>query len=142
MLCVVSFIKCMKSSFGKISLLVYDLPVGPYMTYPFFFFPESFTADHKPLMGEAPEVRGYFLGCGFNSAGKRMWAGGEADGGRGGSVVGVWGGVRGGRGVKEERRTSARAAGASEARGREAIAFARPAASRSFRQRSQQRHGH
>ncbi|KAG7223903.1 hypothetical protein INR49_015159 [Caranx melampygus] len=30
--------------------------------------PESFTADHKPLMGEAPEVRGYFLGCGFNSA--------------------------------------------------------------------------
>lgn len=33
---------------------------------------ESFTADHKPLMGEAPEVRGYFLGCGFNSAGK-MW---------------------------------------------------------------------
>lgn len=34
-------------------------------------FPESFTADHKPLMGEAPEVRGFFLGCGFNSAGKR-----------------------------------------------------------------------
>ncbi|POI33226.1 hypothetical protein CIB84_003023 [Bambusicola thoracicus] len=33
--------------------------------------PESFTADHKPLMGEAPEVRGFFLGCGFNSAGKR-----------------------------------------------------------------------
>ncbi|KAJ3604968.1 hypothetical protein NHX12_027019, partial [Muraenolepis orangiensis] len=31
--------------------------------------PESFTADHKPLMGEAPEVRGFFLGCGFNSAG-------------------------------------------------------------------------
>uniref|UniRef100_A0A8D0CHA9 Sarcosine dehydrogenase n=1 Tax=Scleropages formosus TaxID=113540 RepID=A0A8D0CHA9_SCLFO len=29
--------------------------------------PESFTADHKPLMGEAPEVRGFFLGCGFNS---------------------------------------------------------------------------
>lgn len=35
-----------------------------------FLFPESFTADHKPLMGEAPEVRGFFLGCGFNSAGK------------------------------------------------------------------------
>lgn len=34
-------------------------------------FSESFTADHKPLMGEAPEVRGFFLGCGFNSAGKR-----------------------------------------------------------------------
>lgn len=32
-------------------------------------FSESFTADHKPLMGEAPEVRGFFLGCGFNSAG-------------------------------------------------------------------------
>ncbi|XP_048469382.1 LOW QUALITY PROTEIN: sarcosine dehydrogenase, mitochondrial-like [Rhincodon typus] len=30
--------------------------------------PESFTADHKPLMGEAPELRGYYLGCGFNSA--------------------------------------------------------------------------
>lgn len=36
------------------------------------FPPESFTADHKPLMGEAPEVRGFFLGCGFNSAGKSM----------------------------------------------------------------------
>ena len=32
---------------------------------------ESFTPDHKPLMGEAPELRGFFLGCGFNSAGKR-----------------------------------------------------------------------
>ncbi|TKC51752.1 hypothetical protein EI555_013326 [Monodon monoceros] len=31
--------------------------------------PESFTPDHKPLMGEAPELRGFFLGCGFNSAG-------------------------------------------------------------------------
>ncbi|KAF4016835.1 hypothetical protein G4228_007993 [Cervus hanglu yarkandensis] len=30
--------------------------------------PESFTPDHKPLMGEAPELRGFFLGCGFNSA--------------------------------------------------------------------------
>lgn len=38
--------------------------------YMFFLFAESFTADHKPLMGEAPEVRGFFLGCGFNSAGK------------------------------------------------------------------------
>lgn len=36
----------------------------------FIPFAESFTADHKPLMGEAPEVRGFFLGCGFNSAGK------------------------------------------------------------------------
>ena len=31
---------------------------------------ESFTPDHKPLMGEAPELRGFFLGCGFNSAGE------------------------------------------------------------------------
>uniref|UniRef100_A0A8D0HF58 Sarcosine dehydrogenase, mitochondrial n=1 Tax=Sphenodon punctatus TaxID=8508 RepID=A0A8D0HF58_SPHPU len=38
--------------------------------------PESFTADHKPLMGEAPELRGFFLGCGFNSAGKKT-PGGE-----------------------------------------------------------------
>ncbi|XP_034048171.1 sarcosine dehydrogenase, mitochondrial isoform X2 [Thalassophryne amazonica] len=37
--------------------------------------PESFTADHKPLMGEAPEVRGFFLGCGFNSAGMMMGGG-------------------------------------------------------------------
>lgn len=44
---------------------------------------ESFTPDHKPLMGEAPELRGFFLGCGFNSAGEcgeqgarsgRVWA--------------------------------------------------------------------
>lgn len=34
------------------------------------FLPESFTPDHKPLMGEAPELRGFFLGCGFNSAGE------------------------------------------------------------------------
>ena len=32
-------------------------------------FVESFTADHKPLLGESPDVRGYFLGCGFNSGG-------------------------------------------------------------------------
>lgn len=56
--------------------------------------PESFTPDHKPLLGEVwiiqnmiltcsfrhtcmagfirtqtPELRGFFLGCGFNSAG-------------------------------------------------------------------------
>uniref|UniRef100_A0A1A8PTX8 Sarcosine dehydrogenase, mitochondrial n=3 Tax=Nothobranchius TaxID=28779 RepID=A0A1A8PTX8_9TELE len=37
--------------------------------------PESFTADHKPLMGEAPEVRGFFLGCGFNSAGMMLGGG-------------------------------------------------------------------
>ncbi|XP_068925341.1 sarcosine dehydrogenase, mitochondrial [Petaurus breviceps papuanus] len=37
--------------------------------------PESFTADHKPLMGEAPELRGFFLGCGFNSAGMMLGGG-------------------------------------------------------------------
>ncbi|XP_014664920.1 PREDICTED: sarcosine dehydrogenase, mitochondrial-like [Priapulus caudatus] len=37
--------------------------------------PESFTADHKPLMGESPEVRGFFLGCGFNSSGMMMGPG-------------------------------------------------------------------
>ncbi|XP_064457515.1 sarcosine dehydrogenase, mitochondrial-like [Ornithodoros turicata] len=31
--------------------------------------PESFTADHKPLLGEDPELRGFFHGCGFNSLG-------------------------------------------------------------------------
>lgn len=36
--------------------------------------PESFTPDHKPLLGEDPEVRGFFHGCGFNSLG--MNAGG------------------------------------------------------------------
>uniref|UniRef100_A0A673MTK0 Sarcosine dehydrogenase, mitochondrial n=1 Tax=Sinocyclocheilus rhinocerous TaxID=307959 RepID=A0A673MTK0_9TELE len=41
----------------------------------FCFPPESFTADHKPLMGEAPEVRGFFLGCGFNSAGMMLGGG-------------------------------------------------------------------
>ncbi|KAM9322418.1 sarcosine dehydrogenase, mitochondrial-like isoform 1-T2 [Pholidichthys leucotaenia] len=37
--------------------------------------PESFTADGKPLMGEAPEVRGFFLGCGFSSAGMMLGGG-------------------------------------------------------------------
>ncbi|XP_066294122.1 sarcosine dehydrogenase, mitochondrial-like [Branchiostoma lanceolatum] len=37
--------------------------------------PESFTADHKPLMGEAPEMRGFYLGCGFNSSGMMMGGG-------------------------------------------------------------------
>ncbi len=31
--------------------------------------PESFTADGAFLMGEAPEVRGFYLGCGMNSMG-------------------------------------------------------------------------
>ena len=31
--------------------------------------PESFTPDHKPILGEDPRVRGFFHGCGFNSGG-------------------------------------------------------------------------
>ncbi|OQS05254.1 sarcosine dehydrogenase, mitochondrial isoform X1 [Thraustotheca clavata] len=31
--------------------------------------PESFTPDHKALLGEMQGVQGFFLGCGFNSAG-------------------------------------------------------------------------
>jgi sarcosine dehydrogenase len=34
--------------------------------------PESFTADHKPLLGEAPECRGFFLSCGYNSSGMML----------------------------------------------------------------------
>jgi len=43
--------------------------VGPYIM---FCDVEAFTADHKPLMGESPEVRGFFLGCGFNSSGMML----------------------------------------------------------------------
>ncbi len=31
--------------------------------------PESFTPDGRFLLGESPELRGFFLGCGMNSAG-------------------------------------------------------------------------
>ncbi|XP_065183670.1 sarcosine dehydrogenase, mitochondrial-like [Sycon ciliatum] len=31
--------------------------------------PESFTPDHYPLVGESPEVRGFYVSCGFNSSG-------------------------------------------------------------------------
>ncbi|EMP34635.1 Guanine nucleotide exchange factor VAV2, partial [Chelonia mydas] len=53
------------------------LSVGGYESNPIFWeeVSESFTADHKPLMGEAPEVRGFFLGCGFNSAGMMLGGG-------------------------------------------------------------------
>lgn len=37
--------------------------------------PESFTPDHRALMGESPEVRGFYLGCGFNSAGMMLGGG-------------------------------------------------------------------
>ncbi|XP_071948370.1 sarcosine dehydrogenase, mitochondrial-like [Antedon mediterranea] len=37
--------------------------------------PESFTADHKALIGESPEVRGFYLNCGFNSSGMMLSGG-------------------------------------------------------------------
>lgn len=37
--------------------------------------PESFTPDHKPVLGEDPFVRGFFHGCGFNSAGMMLGGG-------------------------------------------------------------------
>ena len=33
---------------------------------------ESFTADHKPLLGEDPVVRGFYHGVGFNSSGMML----------------------------------------------------------------------
>jgi 4-methylaminobutanoate oxidase (formaldehyde-forming) len=35
----------------------------------FFCGPESFTPDLQPIVGEAPELRGYFVGAGMNSIG-------------------------------------------------------------------------
>lgn len=35
----------------------------------FFCGPESFTPDLRPIVGEAPEVRNYFIGAGLNSIG-------------------------------------------------------------------------
>ncbi|XP_063973708.1 sarcosine dehydrogenase, mitochondrial [Diachasmimorpha longicaudata] len=37
--------------------------------------PESFTPDHKPIMGEDPKCAGLFYSCGYNSAGM-MYGGG------------------------------------------------------------------
>ena len=37
--------------------------------------PESFTPDHKPLMGPQPNVRGMFNACGFNSMGMMLGGG-------------------------------------------------------------------
>ncbi|KAK7075105.1 hypothetical protein SK128_005197 [Halocaridina rubra] len=37
--------------------------------------PESFTPDHKPLMGEDPTVQGFYHCCGFNSAGMMLGGG-------------------------------------------------------------------
>ncbi|MBS0243177.1 MAG: FAD-dependent oxidoreductase, partial [Proteobacteria bacterium] len=35
----------------------------------FFNGPESFTNDNRYLLGETPEVKGFFVACGFNSVG-------------------------------------------------------------------------
>ncbi|XP_051158865.1 sarcosine dehydrogenase, mitochondrial [Leptopilina boulardi] len=37
--------------------------------------PESFTPDHKPIMGEDPRCEGFFYSCGYNSAGMMFGAG-------------------------------------------------------------------
>ncbi len=37
--------------------------------------PESFTLDNNPLLGEAPEVEGFWLACGMNSAGMILGGG-------------------------------------------------------------------
>lgn len=37
--------------------------------------PESFTTDHNPILGEAPEIRNYYLACGMNSGGIGMSGG-------------------------------------------------------------------
>lgn len=36
---------------------------------------ESFTPDARPLAGESPEVGGYFVSCGYNSAGVMLSGG-------------------------------------------------------------------
>jgi 4-methylaminobutanoate oxidase (formaldehyde-forming) len=45
--------------------------------------PESFTPDGLFLLGEAPELRGFFLGCGMNSVG-------AATGGGAGRAIAEW----------------------------------------------------
>ncbi|KAJ4441684.1 hypothetical protein ANN_11542, partial [Periplaneta americana] len=37
--------------------------------------PESFTPDHKPLLGEDPRLRGMFQNCGYNSSGMMLGGG-------------------------------------------------------------------
>ena len=41
----------------------------------FFNGPESFTHDNRYLLGETPEVQGFFVACGFNSVGIQSAAG-------------------------------------------------------------------
>ena len=42
----------------------------------FFNGPESFTPDDRYMLGEAPEIAGFFVACGFNSIGIQSAAGG------------------------------------------------------------------
>ncbi len=49
----------------------------------FFCGPESFTSDNGPLLGEVPELRGFFAGCGLNSLGILLSCGA-------GSLIAQW----------------------------------------------------
>jgi heterotetrameric sarcosine oxidase gamma subunit len=49
----------------------------------FFCGPESFTADNGPLIGEVPELRGFFAACGLNSLGILLSGGA-------GSLIAQW----------------------------------------------------
>jgi len=49
----------------------------------FFCGPESFTTDNGPLLGEVPELRGFFAACGLNSLGILLSGGA-------GSLIAQW----------------------------------------------------
>jgi len=49
----------------------------------FFCGPESFTSDNGPLLGEVPELRGFFAACGLNSLGILLSGGA-------GSLIAQW----------------------------------------------------
>ena len=51
----------------------------------FFCGPESFTPDNGPLLGEVPELRGFFAACGLNSLGILLSGGVGLDRRRSGS---------------------------------------------------------
>jgi 4-methylaminobutanoate oxidase (formaldehyde-forming) len=52
----------------------------------FFNGPESFTHDNRYLLGETPEVAGFYVACGFNSVGIQSAAGGSMGRGRSSDV--------------------------------------------------------
>ena len=49
----------------------------------FFCGPESFTADNEPIMGEAPELKNFYVAAGFNSLGILL-------GGGAGKIMAQW----------------------------------------------------